>query len=203
MPKQKIAKEYILETTYQMAVENGLRSVSARSIAKRCGVSVGSIYNYYPSMDELYTDVVERFFRIMFSDESCKPIPKENFVVYCRRLYARMKTTLQEFKRDWMDEIASMSASTVAAGKKREGQYQGQMAKDMQKVLEDDPSIDRTMALSRVSDEDFSLCTYNSLVDSISHHQNAEPLFTVLAYSLYPTGSDAFNEALTTELQNE
>lgn len=38
----------IVDTAYHYACEHGLSSLSIRTIAKECSVSVGSIYNYFP-----------------------------------------------------------------------------------------------------------------------------------------------------------
>ena len=45
----------IVDTTYHYACKHGLSSLSIRTIAKECSVSVGSIYNYFPDKAALVT----------------------------------------------------------------------------------------------------------------------------------------------------
>lgn len=185
MPRQKISKEQILEATYQMALEHGLHSVNARSIAARCGVSVGSIYNYYPSMDELFSDVIERFFRSMFSDASCQAAQGENFVTYIRRLYQRMQTALDVFQSDWLNQIESMNASMRAAGRRRESVYQAQIIQYIQHVFDADAGIVDSRLTSRASSNDIAQFVFYTLVNCIRYRLDAEPLFSMLEISLY------------------
>ena len=58
-----ITSEEILEQAYQLACEQGLRSLSIRSIAAACDVSVGTVYNSYASKTELINDVVGMFWQ--------------------------------------------------------------------------------------------------------------------------------------------
>ena len=54
----KTSKEIMLETSRAMAAEKGLSSVNIRALAKRCGVAVGSVYNYFPSKAALLAETV-------------------------------------------------------------------------------------------------------------------------------------------------
>ena len=50
------SKEIILEASKKLIREEGLNSINIRSVASACGVSVGSIYNYFDSKSELERD---------------------------------------------------------------------------------------------------------------------------------------------------
>ena len=53
------AKEEILKTSRELIRRQGWSAVSIRSVAAACGVSVGSIYNYFGSKAELVGATVE------------------------------------------------------------------------------------------------------------------------------------------------
>ena len=53
------SREEILKASRKLAMEKGWKAVSIRSVAAACGVSVGSIYYYFPSKTALLTDTVE------------------------------------------------------------------------------------------------------------------------------------------------
>ena len=53
------SKEEILKTSREMIRQQGWSTVSIRSVAAACGVSVGSIYNYFDSKAELVGATVE------------------------------------------------------------------------------------------------------------------------------------------------
>ena len=53
------SKEEILKNSRELIREKGWAAVGIRSVASACGVSVGSIYNYYDSKAELISATVE------------------------------------------------------------------------------------------------------------------------------------------------
>lgn len=196
MPRQKISKEKILDTTYQMAVKHGLKSVNARSISAECGVSVGSIYNYFPSMDELYAKVIERFFQTMLSFEGFHTQTDQNYVVLCRSFYAQMKKTLRVFRHDWLNQIESMTTSMRMTGKAHESAYQKRIIDQMEHVLASDPDIDTTRFSAYTTIHNIATSTFYALVDSIRHEIDSKPIFLMLAYMLYTEDSDARTQAI-------
>lgn len=57
----------ILETSRGLIRRRGWSAISIRSVAAACGVSVGSIYNYFPSKAALERAVMESIWREIFS----------------------------------------------------------------------------------------------------------------------------------------
>ena len=53
------SREDILKNSLKLIQQQGWSSVSIRAVAAACGVSVGSIYNYFDSKAELVSATVE------------------------------------------------------------------------------------------------------------------------------------------------
>ena len=53
MNKIVTSKDEILHRSRELIRERGLSAISIRSVAAACGVSVGSVYNYFDSKAEL------------------------------------------------------------------------------------------------------------------------------------------------------
>lgn len=53
------SKEEILRTSRELIRQQGIAALNVRSVAAACGVSVGSIYNYFSSKSELVGSAVE------------------------------------------------------------------------------------------------------------------------------------------------
>jgi AcrR family transcriptional regulator len=67
-PKQDRARatvETLLEATAQVLVQDGYDKASTNRIAARAGVSVGSLYQYFPSKDALVAAVAEHHHMLM------------------------------------------------------------------------------------------------------------------------------------------
>lgn len=51
-------KEDICRTTRQMMAQEGYASIGIRSIASRCGIGMGTIYNYFSSKEEIIAEIL-------------------------------------------------------------------------------------------------------------------------------------------------
>ena len=60
------SKEDILAASRELIKESGWTAVSIRTVAPRCSVSAGTIYNYYESKADLLGDIIERIWREIF-----------------------------------------------------------------------------------------------------------------------------------------
>jgi AcrR family transcriptional regulator len=64
--------EAILEAAAQILVERGFDGASTNLIARRAGVSIGSLYQYFPNKESLVAALIERHFV-----ESMQLVPQE------------------------------------------------------------------------------------------------------------------------------
>ena len=55
--KVKITKEFLVETAFEMAREEGIAAVTARRLAAKAECSTQPIFRLYENMDALYTDI--------------------------------------------------------------------------------------------------------------------------------------------------
>ena len=56
-PKVKFQKKEIIEAALEIAGEKGIEAVTAREVAKKLQVSVGPIFTYFSTMEELKSEV--------------------------------------------------------------------------------------------------------------------------------------------------
>lgn len=67
------SREAILNTSRELVRQRGWSAVSIRSVAAACGVSVGTVYNYFDSKSELVGAVVESIWREIFHRPAAEP----------------------------------------------------------------------------------------------------------------------------------
>lgn len=60
MPKQKITKEMVVDTAFEIAKESGMEQVLVKTIASRIGCSVQPIYSYCQNMEILRQEVIQK-----------------------------------------------------------------------------------------------------------------------------------------------
>lgn len=83
------SKEEILNSSRRLIQEQGWSSISIRSVAAHCGVSVGSIYNHFSSKSELVCATVESIWRDIFHYPG-STMPFDDTLACVRWLYRRM-----------------------------------------------------------------------------------------------------------------
>lgn len=57
--KAQATKRAILEATAHILLKSGIDAVSTNSVAQKAGVSIGSLYQYYSSKEEIFLELLE------------------------------------------------------------------------------------------------------------------------------------------------
>ena len=61
--RAKVTMEALLEAAAQVLVSSGYEATTTKSVAERAGVSIGSLYQYFPHKEALVTALFERMSR--------------------------------------------------------------------------------------------------------------------------------------------
>lgn len=101
----------------ELCCRHGLSQVNIRAVAARCGVAVGSIYNYFPTKADLIAAVIEDFWRQAAHRDSCAPVPGETFPAYVGRLYDQLFRDLSSFQAGFLAQITALSAEEREKGR--------------------------------------------------------------------------------------
>lgn len=78
------SQEEILKTSRELIQKQGWSAINIRSVAFACGVSIGSIYNYYSSKSELIGAAIESIWRDIFhmDDKEIHFSDTEQFILW-------------------------------------------------------------------------------------------------------------------------
>ncbi len=138
MARQHVDRDTIAEAAYRVAEEHGVAGLGIRSVAEACGVSVGTIYNYFPTKDDLVLEVISTFWRNAFRDDVCRIVPGERFDCFVSRMAGSMASALAEFRSDWLPQTRALSMQGRDEGKMRESEAFAHMRMGLLAVLEAD-----------------------------------------------------------------
>ncbi|NPD45195.1 MULTISPECIES: TetR/AcrR family transcriptional regulator [unclassified Lentimicrobium] len=61
-------KENILTQSFQLFINEGYKEVSIQNIVSHCGISKGAFYHHFKSKNDLYEEVLNRFFFNYFNE---------------------------------------------------------------------------------------------------------------------------------------
>ena len=183
-----ITSEEILEQAYQLACEQGLRSLSIRSIAIACDVSVGTVYNSYASKTELINDVVGMFWQRAFA-ETMKTLAVHegnDFIAFCEALSQSLKSALKEFRKDFLSDLSALSEGDRLSAQKREQQSFIHARAGIERALLSDPKIKQDRLTGAMAPEALAALVWETLIDSARDDMGYDKtLFELLRTTLY------------------
>lgn len=126
----------LLSAARDIARESGLSQVNIRAVAARCGVAVGSLYNYFPTKADLIAAVLEDFWRTAIHVDACIPAPGEAFPAYVGRLYADLARSLAAFQSGWLSQLTAQGGEERQKGRALEAKCFDHMKRGIRAALD-------------------------------------------------------------------
>ncbi len=184
--KPAISKDEILDVAYARAQQDGLGSLSIRSVARECGVAVGTLYNYFPDKASLVSAIVLKFWRKAVEACVLEPASEDESVIdYCRRLGSSMEHFLAGFKTNWLREISMLDEATLALVRRDEDKCLHAVYESIDAAIARDKRIG-LRAKENLSHHELARLIWRVTFDSLrSHTQLYEEFLNLLSLALY------------------
>ncbi|MEA5144138.1 MAG: TetR/AcrR family transcriptional regulator [Oscillibacter sp.] len=185
----KTSKEIMLETSRAMAAEKGLSSVNIRALAKRCGVAVGSVYNYFPSKAALLAETVAGVWAdIFYMTEGSTPTGFSNSVVWllgCLRQGAESCPTFFAMHAQGFNTEERDTGRAVMA------QYQAHMKQGLLRAMQTDPDLRPDAFSPDLTPEALVDFVFSHLLYLAAHPESSEEtLLAVIRRVIYRTDKE-------------
>lgn len=209
------SREEILKASRRLAKERGWKAVSIRSVAAACGVSVGSIYYYFPSKTALLTDTVESVWYEIFHEPD-DPVVFEDTERCVTWVYARMEAGSREYpgfftlhslgfmedgKRSGKADVRQATGQGEEADEKADGvvrmhQTWRHIQDGFCQVLKQDRRVRRDAFSSRFTEEQFAGILFSLMLAALLRKDyNPEPVLEVVRRTLYEGKKRRFCDA--------
>lgn len=101
----------ILHAAQQIVDAQGALQLSIRAVAAACQLSVGSIYNYYPTKAALVNDLVEDFWATALRGLEPHPLSMGGFLDCFLAVYLKLQEALAQKPPGWLDQLLLLQAS--------------------------------------------------------------------------------------------
>ena len=184
--KPIINKQQILDIAFDIACTSGLSGLSIREIANACNMAVGTVYNYFPTKNDLVNDVVGRFWNEALADRMPSAHAGDDFVDFCQELARQLSEALAKFRDDWLTEIAALDAHGLASARKREESCFAHIRKGLAIALERDPNVAHDELHGALEPDKLCAFVWDSRLSSIKRGDpSCETLFALLRRVLY------------------
>lgn len=122
MNKNVTSRQELIDAAMEIARTEGVHKVNIRSIAKKCSISVGVLYNYFPTKTDLIFAVVEGFWTFVLQTLTGMEPKTAGFTDFVASLYQLMNDSLNDFERDWLTLLETMNPEDKKRGRALEGQ---------------------------------------------------------------------------------
>lgn len=159
------SKEQILQASRTLISQQGWQSINIRSVAKECGVSVGSIYNYFSSKSELITETIQSIWQDIFYSTS--PSSTQTIEEYIIWIYQRMSYANTIYPGFFALHSIAFANTEKTEGIRRMNHAWQQIPKTICEILQQDPAISKTAFTTDFSIEDFSQMVFSFMLSSM------------------------------------
>lgn len=147
----------------QLAAEKGFLALGIRDVAKLGGVSVGCIYNYFPSKASLLAATVERIWESIFHEEE-KPRQPEGFLNNVRWMFERLRSGSSQFPDFFAAHTASFGSGEAGEGRQIMTRYFEHIKRGLLRALLNDPDLRKDAFNAEFTAEAFVGFVFDSLL---------------------------------------
>lgn len=134
-------KENILCSAKEIALEQGITKINIRAVAKKSGIAIGSVYNYYPKKDDLLVAVVEDFWSEALEKVDFKNIGDKNFYEKIQEIYDNLYEYFHNFKENWLEQLSLLNEQEKKLGRKKENEYFAKICTMIISLMDSDENI--------------------------------------------------------------
>ena len=186
MNKTVTSREILLDTAIRIAYHEGLSQINIRRVATECGVSIGTVYNYFPSKSDLIVAIIEDFWKSVFHENGECMSNSKDFVDFFGELYHKLYTNLKSFQANLLQQIASLSEIDKRKGRQSESEYLKHLKMGMMVALEQDARIPVSVWTKVLTRDAFITFIFSNMMTMLKRNEpNCEFLKEIIIKLLY------------------
>lgn len=157
-------KENIISVTREIMQTEGINKVNMRSIAKRCNIALGTIYNYFPTKIDIIIEIIEVFWIDCFKEIDLNILKEKDFFVSLEYLYNVMNNHLNNFKINWLDQLSQMSDIDKSRSRSKEKEYIHKVLFLIEKLIERNKDQFNTEKFSSLNKEQLAMFIFDNFM---------------------------------------
>jgi TetR/AcrR family transcriptional regulator, cholesterol catabolism regulator len=171
------SKEAIITACRELAAKNGLQSLNMRTVAQKCNVSVGSVYNYFPSKADLIVATIQDVWQHIFRmDKTCKRIA--SFPDYVVWIFKSVQSGVAKYPNFFTAH--SISFANTEKGKARQvmEKYYIHMKAGLLKTLQSDAKVKPSAFSKNFTESDFVDFVFSNLLSLLMKQESSCTMLT-------------------------
>lgn len=182
--KQLTTEADILKVSKKYILQNGFSSFNVRTITRECGISIGTLYNYFPSKTELVIATVESIWKEIFEPfNNLSDFDRFPEVVKC--MYETIENGNSRYPGFFSIHYLSFASEGKKEGIEMMNSYFSRLKKNLLVVLRKDTSVNPEIFNDEFSDEKFIDYVFTLLLSSLLNKEDLVPLLTFISNYIY------------------
>lgn len=179
------SRQQLLDSAKQIAVEQGVSSISIRAVAQKSGVSVGALYHYFTSKSELVVAVIDDFWQAAFRDTDWEELSRLDFISCFTAIYQALEVSLRCFQENWLTQTDLLEKQEKELGKQKEADYFNKIRRTLTASLRQDPKLAHRSWKEPVTQERLVELAFVNMLLQLRRKEGCETLVAVLQGFLY------------------
>lgn len=165
IPKiNKDLKAVILNSSKEIAIQQGISKLNIRIVAKKSGIAIGTIYNYYPKKSNLIIAVIEDFWSEAFTTLNKKNQVDNDFFKKIQVMYYSLFDNVKNFKENWLEQLSILNNSEKAIGKQKENEYFKMAYEYIANLIDEDENIKKNIYTSTLTKEKITEFIFDNML---------------------------------------
>ena len=185
MNKTVTSKEEILKTSRKLIREQGCAAVNIRSVATACGVSVGSIYNYFDSKAALVGAAVESIWFEIFHRPDDAAVFQDT-IACITWMYERMEYGCKQYPGFFTLHSLGFMQEDKSDGKRRMQQTWQHILDGLSFVLKMDSKVRKDAFNEQFTVEKFADVLFSFMLSALFRQEcDVEAVLGIIRRTIY------------------
>lgn len=171
MNKVVTTREELLHTAQEIVFQDGMDKLSIRALAKKHDISVGAVYNYFPSKSELVLAIIENFWKQVFHQDICEISSQLPFTEFYEIVYQRLVKHSEAFFSVLLGQLNILKDNDKEKGKQMEQKYMIHIQNGFLYALQQDERIHPSIWNEVFTKEDFVCFLLEMMINDLTHQR--------------------------------
>ena len=171
MNKVVTTREELLHIAQEIVFQDGMDKLSIRALAKKHDISVGAVYNYFPSKSELVLAIIENFWKQVFHQDICEMSSQLPFTEFYEIVYQRLVKHSEAFFSVLLGQLNILKDNDKEKGKQMEQKYMIHIQNGFLYALQQDERIHPSIWNEVFTKEDFVCFLLEMMINDLTHQR--------------------------------
>ncbi len=175
----------ILSAGKEIVVQSGIQGLNMRDVAQKCGVSVGSIYNYFPSKSDLVVATIESVWtEMMHNSQGCNS--QCNFTESVLSLFHNVQKGCKKYPSFFSAHSISVAALDKSKGREVMNQYFAHIKNGLLESLQHDQGIRKDAFSKQFTKPDFVDFVFSNIITLLAEEaKSCDFLLEIVNRTIY------------------